>query len=826
MHTKNLEILKNEASRLIELESRLLTSIRDTPGLVSGERHSVQTFDSKSILQGLEVLSGERHKLETMDMVVAVVGTMKAGKSTTINAIVGNEILPNRNGPMTSIPTLIRHTKGNITPTVSFKNNAPINDLCMALFDVFGNKPDVVARLYEESTDMADVIDFVKSREKVKTNYQGREGIFELLKMVNDLVRICRELGQEFPFSDYDEMHELPVIEVEFTSLSEKESGLGNLTLLDTPGPNEAGQQHLKAMMRDQLRKASAVIAVLNYTQLKSESDEDLRNEVNAIADMAKGRMYAFVNKFDQRSYNDPDEEGVKKMVNNLLAGSIPEDSVFAVSAQQAFLGEVIQKFIRDNGTLPDPDEYPWVEEFARDCFGRNWQTNLNNIDEVLKEARSYWIDSGFELPLEKVVHAAHQSAAYYALDSTASKLVFLSERISNFVNGRETALQKTTLELQECIAALKSDVDRISALRESKEKQSTELFNNLKAYIETCLTEAIREATKIVNQLFTDGVIEHKKEKEKTDSASAAKRAKAGKNSTHSQVKRTLGMAELFEPMRNLKNNERIKQSNGSNGSNKEKLDIGKRKIEFPTREEAKKFVSNFEKALQPPTLKLNENMSVAVDNALGRFEHELKSEIVVQAGEILNEVSDRLGREGFDISLKIPSDVQAKSLGLAIFSMGSGIREDTKTVTRLKEQGSAFGGVKRFFGDFFGADWGYDEVKEVIDVYKVSLDDLNTQTQKTIKKQGNNWRYEIEKEVEEPVRAVLGSFFDELEKKVEVVRGDLLQGIHDKEKSQSEQDELLSGLKAIAKNVPGIIEDSEELKGDALQNLEEKSV
>ncbi|HBV0140261.1 TPA: antirestriction protein [Escherichia coli] len=29
-------------------------------------------------------------------MVLAVVGTMKAGKSTTINAIVGQEILPNR----------------------------------------------------------------------------------------------------------------------------------------------------------------------------------------------------------------------------------------------------------------------------------------------------------------------------------------------------------------------------------------------------------------------------------------------------------------------------------------------------------------------------------------------------------------------------------------------------------------------------------------------------------------------------------------------------------------------------------------------------------
>lgn len=46
---------------------------------------------------------------------LAVVGTMKAGKSTTINAIVGQEILPNRNRPMTSVPTLIRHVPGKLS---------------------------------------------------------------------------------------------------------------------------------------------------------------------------------------------------------------------------------------------------------------------------------------------------------------------------------------------------------------------------------------------------------------------------------------------------------------------------------------------------------------------------------------------------------------------------------------------------------------------------------------------------------------------------------------------------------------------------------------
>jgi len=822
MHTNNLEVLRKEAARLIELESQLLSNIRDTSGLVTdSSNNAAQTFDSKSLLQGLEVLSGERHKLESMDMVVAVVGTMKAGKSTTINAIVGSEILPNRNGPMTSVPTLIRHAKGRLTPSVTFKNNAPINELCKALKDVLASKPDIVARLYDESADMAEVINFIESGDQVKNSYEGRQGIFEFLKIVNDLVRICRELEHDFPFADYDEMHELPVIEVEFTSLSEKESGLGNLTLLDTPGPNEAGQQHLKVMLRDQLRKASAVITVLNYTQLKSESDEDLRNEVNAIADVAKGRMYAFVNKFDQRTYNDPDEAGVKKMVNNLLGGSVPEDSIFAVSAQQAFLGEVIQKFIRENGALPDPDEHPWVEEFARDCFGRSWQSALNNVERVLDEARGYWEDSGFALPLEKVVHAAHQNAAYYALDSTASKLVSLAERIANFVNGRETALQKTTADLKRYIRDLKDDVDHISELRKSKEEQADKLFKDLKVNIEECLSNAVIEAAHITDKLFTEGIVENKNKAAQLEKASAAERAKAGAKSTDSQKKRKTNIqSTMFETL----GMEKIASKDLSNKKTTNTLDTSTRNLEFSNKKEARDFVSKFEKALRPPVVKLNKSMSATVDKAIQSFDSQLKSDIAIKASEIINEVSQRLGKEGFEIALRIPADIQARSLGLGSFSMQEGIRETTKKVTRLREQDSLWGGVKRGFGGLFNTDWGYDEVEEDIEVFKVSLDKLNSQTQKGIGAQGKSWRYEVEKEVEEPIKATLNHYFNELEKKVEAIRGDLLQGITDKEKSQSEQAELLNGLKAISKNVPGVMEDSEGLQDDARQNLEER--
>ena len=89
------------------------------------------------------------------------------------------------------------------------------------------------------------------------------------LKSLNDLVRLSKALDVDFPFAAYAAIEHIPVIEVEFVHLAGQASYPGQLTLLDTPGPNEAGQPHLQKMLNEQLVRASAVLAVLDYTQLE-----------------------------------------------------------------------------------------------------------------------------------------------------------------------------------------------------------------------------------------------------------------------------------------------------------------------------------------------------------------------------------------------------------------------------------------------------------------------------------------------------------------------------------------------------------------------------
>ena len=122
MHEKNIALLCDEADRLLQLNINLLRQMVEEPDVLSDSKNEKRLlFDKQKALKRIEELEGEQIKTARREMVLAVVGTMKAGKSTTINAIVGQEILPNRNRPMTSgspsgtysaCPQFINHTAG------------------------------------------------------------------------------------------------------------------------------------------------------------------------------------------------------------------------------------------------------------------------------------------------------------------------------------------------------------------------------------------------------------------------------------------------------------------------------------------------------------------------------------------------------------------------------------------------------------------------------------------------------------------------------------------------------------------------------------------
>ena len=111
MHTQTIFELSQEAERLLQLSLQNLQALKALPiatldEAASGKADNANVLPLHFSARGIETqqatLHNELRKITRLEMVLAIVGTMKAGKSTTINAIVGTEVLPNRNRPMTA----------------------------------------------------------------------------------------------------------------------------------------------------------------------------------------------------------------------------------------------------------------------------------------------------------------------------------------------------------------------------------------------------------------------------------------------------------------------------------------------------------------------------------------------------------------------------------------------------------------------------------------------------------------------------------------------------------------------------------------------------
>lgn len=259
----------------------------------------------------------------------------------------------------------------------------------------------------------------------------------------------------EFPFSEYAAIEHIPVIEVEFVHLAGLDAHLGQLTLLDTPGPNEAGQPHLQKMLSEQLSRASALLAVMDYTQLKSISDEEVRQAISAAGKSVP--LYALVNKFDQKDRNSDDEEQIRAMISGtLMKGNISPGQIYPVSSMWAYLANRARYEMSTHGQLPDHQEQPWVQDFAEAALGRRWRTaDLDDIDHIRHSADLLLEDSLFEQPIRKLIYAAYANASLYALRSASHKLLNYAQNAREYLDFRYQGLTVAFEALELNIARL-----------------------------------------------------------------------------------------------------------------------------------------------------------------------------------------------------------------------------------------------------------------------------------------------------------------------------------------------------------------------------------
>lgn len=291
-----------------------LTEIAALMGEAKNVLSRDNTTDNSSEKYGLyqQEIQDAIKNVEQLELRMAVVAPMKAGKSTIVNAIIGQELLPSRNAAMTTLPTEIVFNREIKEPQMIISQE---------VYQIFQSALTSIQKELEKITPeqrpkeisqyphLQDLLKKIEKKKFTLTNGElsGHERITEVLTELNDIVRLCSVIN---PFQDplaylTDVIRlETPYLRTEETKENEQ---LGNLVIVDTPGPNEAGENlRLTMVVEEQLKKSSVVLIVLDFTQLNNEAAEKVKKQVQPIIELiGKDNLYVLVNKVDQRRKGD-----------------------------------------------------------------------------------------------------------------------------------------------------------------------------------------------------------------------------------------------------------------------------------------------------------------------------------------------------------------------------------------------------------------------------------------------------------------------------------------------------------------------------------------
>ena len=474
----------------------LLAQISSLMGRASTALRSEET--GKKYAEFQKQVAAEASKVENLELRMAIVAPMKAGKSTIINAIVGQDLLPSRNAAMTTLPTEIVFNAEVTEPSLK------LSDEILSVFTktvealrhkILTSEPDWIRERVSHYPHLMDLLHKIQELPGllIRTEISGFEEIKNTLTELNDIIRLCSLLE---PSKDpLGQLMDIPRIETPFwrsqkTAQSEK---IGNLVIVDTPGPNEAGE-HLKlaAVVAHQLWQSSIVLIVLDFTQLKTKAAEEVKQDVQKVIELrGKENLYVLINKVDQRSDNDMTPDQVRQFVATEfgIGDSDDTDRVFEIAARGAFCATNFQLELQQHPEI-DIAEMKTVRALAQQALGSRWEAKLKkaSVEDLQEEAEYLWQTSGFVPFLDKAINALIENAAPRCMESALNISLSHLVELRNQALIRSSDIAKDAEKLQRQIEAIEEDLRYLELCRSRLQQVDT-----IKTQLQQTLNELLK---------------------------------------------------------------------------------------------------------------------------------------------------------------------------------------------------------------------------------------------------------------------------------------------------------------------------------------------
>jgi Dynamin family len=716
-------------------------------------------------------VSQEAEKVKNLELRMAIVAPMKAGKSTITNAIVGQEILPSRNAAMTTLPTEIIFDAELTKPVLYLSSEilAVFQETLLVLRDRIDDMG--IEEALEKLAQYPHLAKIPKQIQKsvglsIPAKSQGRDNIIHTLTSLNDIVRVCSILD---PSADpLQSLMDVPRIYTPFwrsSQANQQSKSLGNLVIVDTPGPNEAGDNlRLQGVVEEQLSRSSIVLIVLDFTQLKNEAAEKVKNDVHKVIELrGKENLYVLINKVDQRRDGDMNPEQVQQFVAAEF-GIGDAGRVFEISARRAFTSASFLVELQHNPGV-NLTEMKIAKALAQEVFGIDWEEELEEVtaEDLQRKAEKLWKKSGFDPFLNGAINALMAEAAPRCIMSALKIARGRLAELSNDVQLRSSAINQDEAKLRREVGALEKDLQSLEECR-NRLQEVDKIKANLYQQLNKILGNLQQKAKDSLETYFNE---------EEYQRADILKKAGMASQTFFKWVSQKFKHVDI---------------NSKSSGV-----------IEFSSLRAAEDFA---EQAIASAKLNvvepLLENVSKEFKKIIEQARQDITNSLDTKTQPIIERARQRLN-ENFNVNLSLPTP----NLNYGVVGNPKvTVKHDTKSV----DQGSETKVVeKRKFSHWF---WLVKK-KETIsvklpdkqeDYYTVSLQEIVGKSNKLIEESIKNIKEGINQYLDEDFKQQVDSFFNELDKYLSNYCDTLIQAQKDQKFQAEEKEQLVGELDSLA--------------------------
>ncbi len=756
----NVQDLQKDVIDLLERISSLMHSANTAVSSDSG---------SNKYREFQQEVAGEADKVKNLELRMAIVAPMKAGKSTIINAIIGQDILPSRNAAMTTLPTEIVFDAELAEPTLTLSSEilSVFQEAHLALQSKIQaldaeRMQEKIAQYPHLVNLIQEIRDTVGFPTRARTN--GGEEIIKTLTGLNDIIRLCSLIE---PSKDpLGQLIDVPCIRTPFWQLQNTSHSemLGNFVIVDTPGPNEAGENlRLTAVVTEQLRRSSIVLIVLDFTQLKTKASEEVKKEVQKVIQLrGKENLYVLVNKVDQRTDGDMTSEQVQQFVAAEFGIGDPgdKDRVFEISARRAFYATNFCLELRQYKDV-DITQMKTARALAKQAFGDMWEIIFKSasVDQMQLASQHIWEKSGFAPFLEKAINALMKSAAPRCMKSALNFSRSCLVELIDDVKLRSSAILQDAEKLQQEVGALEADLTRLELCRK-KLKEANRVKTQLHQKLNKILND-LKNKAKVTLETFLS-------EEEYQSASFLNKRGIEARNLVNWWAKQL-----------------RLPELKGNN------------LFEFDSFTKAEEFV---DKAMAYGRQRIDNLLEDARENTKKQIEEarkDLIEQLDIETKPIIEKARQRLN-QAFNVELSLPSPlVETNDLEIA--------RPSVKSAHRYEDQGYEEKEVeKRAFWHWL---WivPYKEIETIkrpdkrVDYYTISLEELVKQINCFIETSINNINQEVNKYLDEDLQQRFDAYFENLDCYLCNYRDNLQQAQEDQKLAQEQKEKLKVELSSL---------------------------